>query len=308
MFSFPHNAKITGYSTEGLPEFDRSIDARDYRKLNSLFYTNGVIKGGTSFQVVANTGMTVLVKPGAANINGCIALETVNRELTIQAASGLDRIDRVVLRLDEQARTIDLYVLKGTPASVPVAPNLTRPEEFEGDVYELGIADVFVAKNSVSITQERITDTRLNKSLCGIVAGAIHDLETTNYYNQLTQMITNAQSYIQNAIDGTLAGNLENKINKLNPKSWQNVTLSLGEIQSDLTYSKYPFVATLTATKLVGLTCTDKDFISSFGLHPSVEFEGAIKGMTANNTIKLYFSEKPTVALKFDIAINKVVV
>ena len=65
------------------------------------------------------------------------------------------------------------------------APALTRPISGEsGDIYELGIADVFISKNTTTIAQDRITDTRLNASLCGIIGTPNTVIDASNYYTQ----------------------------------------------------------------------------------------------------------------------------
>lgn len=186
MISFPYNANIAGYDDDGMPIFDRAIDALTQRQLTKLFYTNGVHadnNGKNNFRVNAGTGMTVVVDPGSCCIEGVYGIEDDQRTLAIQAADSMDRIDRVVIRLNDAERKIDLYVLKGTPASVPAAPELTRPISGEsGDIYELGIADVFISKNTATIVQDRITDTRLNASLCGIIGTPNTVIDASSYY------------------------------------------------------------------------------------------------------------------------------
>lgn len=39
MISFPYNANIAGYDDDGMPIFDRAIDALTQRQLTKLFYT-----------------------------------------------------------------------------------------------------------------------------------------------------------------------------------------------------------------------------------------------------------------------------
>ncbi len=220
MISFPFNSNITNYDNEGLPVFDRAIDANDYRRWTSLFFTNGVSAASTDFMVTAGQGMTVLVSPGKCNVQGVLAFEDNQRELIVQAADTLDRIDRVVLRLNEENRTVDLYIKKGTAATTPVAPTLTRPKIGEaGDVYEIGIADIYIPKNNSTISNSRITDLRLNTSLCGVIAQAIKQLDTTVYFTQLNQLVTEYGDKfniwfdsIKNILDDSVATNLFNLI------------------------------------------------------------------------------------------------
>lgn len=65
--------------------------------------------------MVADEGMQVVVKPGACLIEGATGYETESRTMVVQAAGSTDRIDSVVLRLNDNIdfRDIDLYVVKG---------------------------------------------------------------------------------------------------------------------------------------------------------------------------------------------------
>lgn len=228
MISYPFNSEMTGYDERGLPIFDRAIDASQFREWTKLFYTNGVSAAGTDFLVTADgTDMTVTVAPGAGHVEGVVFKESEQRTLQIQAAdSNNDRIDTVVLRLDEVNRVVDLYVVKGTASASPVHPNLTRPSEGEaGDIYELGIADIYVPKTGTTITQERITDTRLDTSRCGVIVGAIVDLDTDQYYSQLQAMLSGYEdefetwfATIQGILDEDTAGNLLAMIEDLQDK------------------------------------------------------------------------------------------
>ena len=233
MISFPYNANIAGYDDDGMPIFDRAIDALTQRQLTKLFYTNGVHadnNGKNNFRVNAGTGMTVVVDPGSCCIEGVYGIEDDQRTLAIQAADSMDRIDRVVIRLNDAERKIDLYVLKGTPASVPAAPELTRPISGEsGDIYELGIADVFISKNTATIVQDRITDTRLNASLCGIIGTPNTVIDASSYYTQFQAALDSNEVVFQtwfDAIKGILgedeAGNLLNLINGIESRMITN--------------------------------------------------------------------------------------
>lgn len=184
MQAFPFTSKIE-YDMDGNIQYDRAVDSIILRNLIKQYVTNGVFPNpSTNFQVVAsgNDDMTVKVQPGSCVINGTTAYEIDTRELIVQAADALDRIDTVVLRLDDHmdTRSIDLYVIQGTPSSTPTAPTLTRMQ----DVYELGIANLYIRGNSTRIPQERITDTRLDESRCGY-AGFMTHIDTQAFYDQI---------------------------------------------------------------------------------------------------------------------------
>ena len=236
MISYPFDSEITGYTDNGLPQFDRAIDADNFRDFTKTFYTNGVRADSSDFLVAASTGMNITVEPGKGVVEGVIFNEDKKRTLAIQASESLDRIDTVVIRLDNLQRNVDLYVVKGTAASSPIRPKLNRPVLGEsGDYYELGIADIFVAKNSTDIAQHRITDTRLDNERCGVIASAILELNTTKYYEQFQSALDEYLETVNAAIDGTLAGQLESKIRSttktitIQPEEWQEGIYTLND-------------------------------------------------------------------------------
>jgi len=168
--------------------------------------------------------MNVIVSPGFAIVNGCLKLEEAQRTLAIQASSATyDRIDTVVMRLDDNddARNCDLYVLEGTPALSPVRPELTR----SGSVWEIGLADVFVAKNTTTVSNQRITDTRYETSRCGVIS-SISQFDTTTLYQQVQSDLAEFKdseqaefmewfANLQSQLDENTATNLQNQIGVL---------------------------------------------------------------------------------------------
>ncbi len=182
--SWPFDSTLT-QDENGNPVYSKAYSSDVIAKILAKYFRNGVyLDVATSFQVVTASGMTVKVHPGYANLNGRQVYEEAERVLTVQAAdANLDRIDSVVLRLNllPAALSIDLYVVQGTAAASPVAPQLTR----NASLWELGLANLFIAKGTSGITQERITDTRLDSARCGAVATVIADTDTSAYYAQI---------------------------------------------------------------------------------------------------------------------------
>lgn len=206
MISFP-------FDNKSATEQDRNIDSDTFAEYLKRLTggQNGVFaEVGTKLQVTAGTGMTVLVNPGDGFIEGRLFIENLTRELQVQASETLDRIDTVVVRLNKEQRVIDLYIVKGTSATVPQAPELTR----EGGIYELGIANVYVPKLTSNITQERITDTRLNTERCGI-APVLGEIDTQGLYDQYQSSLDQFLETVAQAIDGTLAGQLQASIDEV---------------------------------------------------------------------------------------------
>ncbi len=136
--------------------------------------------------------MKVIVKAGKAWINGYYYENDNDLTLLIENADGvLNRIDRVVVRLDLAQREISVQIKKGTYSSNAVAEEIER----NSDIYELAIADIYISNGVISLNNSNITDLRLNKELCGVVCGTIDEVDTTDIFNTY-------QYYLDEKING----------------------------------------------------------------------------------------------------------
>lgn len=146
---------------------DRVYGATDFAAYFGSLVSNGVFYAtSTNLQVSPGIGLAVSVAAGSAWINGYRYENTDDLNIPLATANGSNpRIDRIVIRLSQITRSIQLAVVTGTPTATPVAPELTRTS----DIYELGIADVLIPAAATSISANNIIDTRLNNSLCGLV-------------------------------------------------------------------------------------------------------------------------------------------
>lgn len=214
---------------------DRRYKSNHFAEYFASFIANGIFPNpSNTLQVYEKTNMTVTVKPGKGWINGYFAVNEYDYDLTLDNADGiLNRIDRIVLRLDFNARSIDLAVKKGAFASAPVAPILQR----DADAHELALADIYVTKGTTFIRQSNIADQRLDKALCGVVHGTVSQVDTTTIFNQYSvwfaettgkteseinqwQLTAKAEfdqwfASIQNILDGDVAANLAARITTL---------------------------------------------------------------------------------------------
>ncbi len=224
MIGYPLDSHVT-FESDGTPVYDRAITSAPLRKLYKKLFSDGVMPNpSNNMQVSAGSGMNVIVSPGFAMCNGCLKLEEAQRTLAVQASSATyDRIDTVVLRLNDNdsERICDFYILEGTPATSPVRPTLTRTES----IWELGLADLFIAKNSTVISNQRITDTRYETERCGVVS-SVSKFDTDFIYQQVQADLAGFKSEEQadfiawfEEIKGQLsedaAGNLQNQIGSL---------------------------------------------------------------------------------------------
>ena len=184
MQGFPFDSHVT-FDESGIPQYDRGVSSQPLRKLIAKLFTSGVMPNPSdNLQVSAGSdGMTVIVQKGFAVADGGLCPEENVRTLSVTASHPtLDRIDTVVVRWNENddVRKADLHILQGVPANNPVRPTLTRTSS----IYELGLADIFVTKGVVTITNEKITDTRMESARCGIVS-SVSEWDTTTIYQQI---------------------------------------------------------------------------------------------------------------------------
>lgn len=189
--------------------YDRVYLASDFADYFASFIGNGVFaEHSEQLQVTPQDqpAMSVQVLAGQAWINGYWYENTAPLTLDIDVADGtLDRIDAVVVRFDLTTRDITIAVKKGTSSVSATAPALSRTE----DLYELKLANVNVSHGTVNINAGKITDTRSNSEVCGWVTGIIDQMDTTTLFNQLQQATNDAVNAMNNALSGTIAGNLQ---------------------------------------------------------------------------------------------------
>lgn len=155
--------------------FDSVNGDRKYTAAQIGRYLQGIISSGvypdssTALQVVAGTGMQVIVQPGRAMLDYHFMENDSQLALALSPAGTMDRVDAVVMRLDMNNRLCEIAVKEGVPAASPVVPTLTRT----GTVKEYMLASVHVPKLSSAVSQANITDTRHNSAVCGWVRGVI---------------------------------------------------------------------------------------------------------------------------------------
>ena len=161
----------------------------------------------TGLQVTAESGLSLNVGAGFCIIKGRIRRLVKDEKITLESSEALDRIDRVVMRLNKLERTISAAVLKGTAAVSPVPQELTR----DGDIYEIALANVRVTKLSTSVNQSQITDLRANTVLCGYMP-VFGSFDTTRLFDQYQAALDQFLELVDSALDETTAGYLQGQI------------------------------------------------------------------------------------------------
>lgn len=163
-------------------KYDRVYTSKDITTYLDKIVGSGVFPTPSNcLQVYAGTGMKIYVRPGQGWINGHKLINTADYPLTIEAADvTLNRIDRVVFRVNNSERQMEIVVKKGANASEPVAPDIMRND----DLIEFSLATITINKRTESITEAMIRDTRLDSTVCGMVQGLIQQVGTDTLYKQ----------------------------------------------------------------------------------------------------------------------------
>ena len=177
MNAFPFQSNFVKMDDHGNPIYDRAVGAEFFRGMWKLFFIDGVFSNPSiNFQVMAHSGMTVRVKPGACFIQGVTGIEINNTDLRLDNAEELTtRTDLIVLRADfTQNRRLSVEIKKNTMM-------LRR----DADVWELQLAKITIPPRATQIRQQDITDTRLDTAVCGIVSHQVAKIDTSTLFNQV---------------------------------------------------------------------------------------------------------------------------
>ncbi len=245
-------------------EYDRVYLAESFAKYFASFISNGVFSGKLSelgVSQLASPAMKVEVLSGFGFINGYWYENTSNLSFNIDAADGvLNRIDSIVLQWSKSLRSIKAVIKKGTPASAAAAPIVQR----DANIYELKIADIYIAAGATSITQANITDKRADTSVCGFVTGLINQIDSSEFESLINSTLKEVERASTDEIRG-----IANRLNDLvkDQSAFGNLALKVDGLASEIAlasqslgFSKkniitYPFKET---TKTVsGVTFTD---------------------------------------------------
>lgn len=159
---------------------DRVYDADSFEHLLKRFFTSGVFSG--CCQVLADGGgMSCTVGTGYANCSGKVRFFFESTSLAFaNAHATYNRIDTVVIERNDTDREISCKVVQGTYAANPVPKAPVR----ENGIFQLVLAQVYIAAGTTGITQSMITDKRPDTSVCGYVMCAVETPDFSELYSQ----------------------------------------------------------------------------------------------------------------------------
>lgn len=177
-------------------------------------------------------GLNVDVEPGQAMVQGHYYINTVTKNVELDVADPVnDRIDTIVLRLDDIANEIVAIAVTGTPAVTPEPPVLTQTEPY--GVFEFPLADVLVEANAG--TPGTITDRRAFMGErfgvwttanrpdpgTGVAFGYNSTLDATEFYDG-TQWRSVAPENLDDIGDVTITSAADGEVLKYDGSDWVN--------------------------------------------------------------------------------------
>lgn len=191
---------------------DRLYDADSFSEWLKKFFTNGVFNG--DLQVLAASGMDVTVQTGYANIEGKVRFFDTATTFTLAPASGTyPRIDTIVVERNDTDREITVKYVQGTYSGNTPTP--TAPVRAAG-VYQIVLAQIYVAVGATEIAQGNITDTRANNNLCGWVVGTVDRVDVEQMTAQVQDEMETWFEGMKDQLSEDAAINLQNQINTIN--------------------------------------------------------------------------------------------
>ena len=149
-------------------------------------------------------------------------------QLSIDMADAvLPRIDRVVVswQTTNYVALPEVKILKGTPASTPVAPALTN----NNILRQISLAAIRIPAGATAITSVMITDERLDTSVCGLVTCGI-GIDTSVMQEQFESLLKSIQNELNDLEAGTAV--------ELKKLQFRNTVVEVSAFVADTTYEE----------------------------------------------------------------------
>lgn len=254
------------------------------------FFGNGVYYNPDNcLKVLSTGGMSVQVKAGWAFVNGYWYELDADTTLTVPVNStAYTRTDSVALRWSLSNREITLVYLTDTDTPV-------RSES----IYDLIIATIQVESGVASVLGDKITDTRTDQALCGIVRGLEADaIDTETLFAQYDAIFNEWFDSVKDQVTGDLAIRLQLEFTQLEQTTQAQVdaatALVTDYVEKDYVIAEQEFVfvnkvctitdESVTANTLVDVYFTDATMSAAEDAVISVNSTAGSIVLTAENT------------------------
>lgn len=136
----------------------------------------------TDLQVMANSGMTIVVKAGNAIVGSKWVESAADIGIVVPGNTDISaRIDSVIVQVNKNpsGRSGNIVYRTGTPGTDPQPPNINT----ESGIVELRLANITVTPGVTEITDSVITDCR-GSTDCPWVTALIQQVDTSTLYQQ----------------------------------------------------------------------------------------------------------------------------
>lgn len=191
---------------------DRTYNADSFAEWANTFFSTGVFNG--DLQVTPDSGMVVNVGTGYANINGKVRLFDAQTTFTLSPASGTyPRIDTIVVRRNDTARTITLEYVMGAYSGLDPQPTAPTRDE---TTYEIVLAQILVNAGATSISVGDITDTRPDDTICGWITGSVDSVDVDQLTAQARAQFDEWFQEMKDQLSEDAAGHLQLEIDDIN--------------------------------------------------------------------------------------------
>lgn len=298
-FEAEWDAELYNEETQTYGDWDRKYLAEQFARYFQHFVSNGVMNDvANQLKVSAGSGMSVVVSPGFAFINGFWFYNDDTLALSVPLnESPSTRYDSVRIRWNASTRSIDCVYVADDIVNV-------RSDSY----YDLQIAQVRVDASASVITDAVITDTRPNEELCGLVT-----IVKAEDVGDLGSLVTTDKSSIVSAINDVVS--LIGSLDLLHTANKESVVKAINSFAWDILQSK-PFdsldahtlsVKNVSGQKILSVDHTNDEIIIPHQEFAFVNQVCAITNsrITADSLADVYFdSSSISYAQQADISVE----
>lgn len=167
--------------------------------------TSGIYASDSFEYSVTGADNNVVIGTGIAWIkNGEFSGKVVAQKEPVSVDLGVSdpiypRIDVICLQFDANKNSTDIVVKTGTASSSPASPAIVRTEL----VYELYLYHVRREPGELTISSGNITDLRMHKEFCGLMADSVTEIDTSAIEAQIYTLINRLEEEISAVKEGS---------------------------------------------------------------------------------------------------------
>ena len=206
---------------------DRKYDALQLSSIFDGIITDGIFASvGGHLIVSAGTGMQVIVASGRAWFDHTWTLNDTDLAVAVQQSEiVMDRIDALVIEVNETDRKNYIKFVVGTPASSPQRPTLINTDE----VHQHALAYVRVDAGVTSIAASKITNV-IGTEAAPFITAPLQTVDVSELLQQWSGEFAEFMAYNDDVFTGwfehlmielsdDVAANLQRQIDEIQPMS-----------------------------------------------------------------------------------------